>query len=101
MKNSYISLSEAIKDLQEQGYTEDFNLCDAGVENKSKKLIHKAEELDVIKFYRFEGISNPEDNTILYVIETNTGHQGLLVDAYGAYSGNVSREMIEKLKIVR
>lgn len=101
MKNSYITLSEAIKDLQEKGYAEDFNLCDAGVENKSKKLIHKAEELDVVKFYRFEGNSNPEDNTILYVIETNTGHKGLLVDAYGAYSGNVSREMIEKLKIVR
>ena len=101
MKNSYTSLSEAIKDLQAHGFTEDFNLCDAGVENKTRKLIHTAEELDVIKFYRFEGYSNPEDNTILYVIETKTGHKGLLVDAYGAYAGNVSREMIQKLKLVR
>jgi hypothetical protein len=100
MENSYISLSEAIKALQREGYTEDFNLCDAGVENKNKKSIHNATELDVIKYYRFEGMSSPDDNTILYVIETTSGEKGLLVDAYGVYSGNVFREMIEKLKMV-
>ncbi|WP_282074268.1 phosphoribosylpyrophosphate synthetase [Maribacter aquivivus] len=99
MENSYISLSIAIKSLQEEGYTEDFNLCDAGVENKSKKNIHNATELDVVKFYRFEGMSNPDDNTILYVIETSTGEKGLLVDAYGMYAGNISKDLIEKLKL--
>lgn len=99
MKKSYTSLSVAIKALKEEGYTEDFNLCDAGVENKNKKHIHDATELDVVKFYRFEGMSNPGDNTILYVIKTSNGDKGLLVDAYGMYSGNVSKEMIEKLRI--
>ncbi|WP_419214160.1 phosphoribosylpyrophosphate synthetase [Maribacter sp. X9] len=101
MENSYSSLSVAIQDLQKAGYTEDFNLCDAGLEHKRKKQIHPAAELDVIKFYRFEGDSNPDDNTILYVIETSSGDKGLLVDAYGMYSGNVPRDLIEKLKIVR
>lgn len=100
MKNSYTSLSVAIQDLQRQGYTEDFNLCDAGLEHKHKKRIHAATELNVIKFYRFEGASNPADNTILYVIETTSGDKGLLVDAYGMYAGNVPRELIEKLKMV-
>ncbi|WP_405381218.1 phosphoribosylpyrophosphate synthetase [Maribacter sp. LLG6340-A2] len=99
MEKSYISLSVAIKALQEEGYTEDFNLCDAGIENKSKKQIHKATDLEVVKFYRFEGMTNPDDNTILYVIETSQGEKGLLVDAYGAYSGNVPKELIEKLRI--
>ncbi|MGO4920737.1 phosphoribosylpyrophosphate synthetase [Maribacter spongiicola] len=99
MENAYISLSIAIKELQEEGYTEDFNLCDAGVENKSKKNIHNAKELKVVKFYRFEGMSNPDDNTILYVIETSTGEKGLLVDAYGMYAGNVPKDLIEKLKL--
>ncbi|WP_338039324.1 hypothetical protein [Maribacter litopenaei] len=40
-----------------------------------------------------------DDSTILYVIETSKGEKGLLVDAYGVYAGNVSREMIEKLRI--
>lgn len=101
MDNAYTSLSEAIRALQNEGYTEDFNLCDAGVENKHKKKVHGASNLDVVKFYRFEGISDPDDNVVLYVIETTTGEKGLLVDAYGAYSGNVSKEMMDKLRIIR
>ena len=42
MEKSYVSLSIAIKALQEEGYTEDFNLCDAGVENKNKKKSSKS-----------------------------------------------------------
>ncbi|MGC1515477.1 MAG: phosphoribosylpyrophosphate synthetase [Maribacter sp.] len=101
MENSYTSLSKAITALQKEGFTEDFNLCDAGVENKSRKSVHSATELEVVKHYRFEGISDPADNTILYVIETSNGEKGLLVDGYGMYSGNVSKALIEKLKIVR
>ena len=100
MKKSYPSLSVAIQDLQNEGYTADFNMCDAGVEHKQKKCIYKATELDVIKFYRFEGMSNPADNTILYVIEATNGEKGLLVDAYGMYSGNIPKELIEKLRII-
>ena len=99
MKKSYTSLSEAINSLKDEGFTEDFNLCDAGVENKARKNIHKAVDLNVVKYYRFEGQTNPDDSTILYAIETNTGEKGLLLDAYGVYAGNVSREMIEKLKL--
>ncbi|MCJ7466898.1 MAG: phosphoribosylpyrophosphate synthetase [Maribacter sp.] len=99
MNVSYNSLVEAIQDLQGKGYTEDYNLCDAGVEHKQKKHVHKAEDLNVVKYYRFEGMTNPDDSAILYVIETSLGEKGLLVDAYGAYSGNVSKEMLDKLKI--
>ena len=99
MKNSYSSLSVAIADLQKHGYTEDFNLVCEGIESKNLKKKWKAGELDVVKFYRFEGMTNPGDNTILYLIETNDGIKGLLVDAYGADQGEVSPEMIQKLKL--
>lgn len=99
MEKSYTSLSIAINALQQEGFVEDYNLCDAGIENKNRKTVHLAETLNVVKYYRFEGKTNPADNTVLYVIETNTGEKGLLVDAYGAYSGNISLEMVRKLKI--
>lgn len=99
MKNAYTTLSEAINDLQKDGYTEDFNLCDEGIENKSKKKKHYPEELNVVKYYRFEGKSNPDDNSVLYVIETADGDKGLLVDAYGVYSGNIPEGMMNKLRI--
>ncbi len=99
MKSSYSTLSEAITDFQQKGYTVDFNLAEDHLKSKSLKKKWKPEELTVVKFYRFEGESNPSDNTILFVIETNDGEKGLMVDAYGAQSGTISDEMIRKLKI--
>lgn len=99
MKNSYSSLSVAIQDLQSKGFTEDFNLVADGIESKSLKREWKAEELEVVKFYRFEGMTDPGDNTILYLIETKDNRKGLLVDVYGADPSLVSSEMIRKLTI--
>jgi hypothetical protein len=101
MKNSYSTLTEAISDLKNSGFTEDLNLCDEGIENKKLKRVHCAKDFNVIKYYRFEGMSDPDDNMVLYVIETSDGDKGLLVDAYGVYAGNIPKEIIDKLRIVR
>lgn len=99
MKEGYTSLSQAIKDLEADGYTTDFNLVEDGLHSKSLKKKWKVDHLDVVKTYRFEGISNPSDNSILYVIETEDGKKGLLVDNYDANASYVSPEMLDKLKI--
>lgn len=99
MKTGYSSLSVAIDDLQKKGYTEDFTLVAEGIESKALKRKWNAGELEVVDYYRFEGMSNPSDNTILYLIETRGGEKGLLVDVYGADIGEISPEMIKKLKI--
>lgn len=99
MEKGYSSLSVAIRDLQQKGFTEDFNLVADGIESKSLKKQWKAGDLEVIKFYRFEGMSDPGDNTILYLIETKDGRRGLLVDIYGAEIGDISSEMIKKLSL--
>ncbi|PRP67191.1 phosphoribosylpyrophosphate synthetase [Nonlabens agnitus] len=97
-KNGYDTLSLAVEDLQSMGYTIDYDLVEDGLKSKDLKKKWKAEELEVVKFYRFEGISDPADNTILYAIECNDGNKGLLVDAYGA-DVYISPEMIEKLRM--
>ena len=100
-KNTYQTLSQAIEDLQQKGYIENLNYCDAGLENKGKACVYPADEIHVRAFYRFEGQTNPADNTILYAIFTSDGHKGLLVDAYGAYAGNIPYEIVQKLKMDR
>ncbi|WP_121667963.1 phosphoribosylpyrophosphate synthetase [Mesonia aquimarina] len=95
----YGTLSEAINKLKEEGYSHDFNLLDEHLENKKDKERYTAKEFDVDKVLRFEGMSNPDDNSVLYAITTSNGKKGVLTDAYGVYSGQVSKEMIEKLKI--
>ncbi|MBC9797383.1 phosphoribosylpyrophosphate synthetase [Sinomicrobium weinanense] len=99
MKNAYDTLSEAIDELKKEGFTQDYNLQDKGVKNRQKDSHIPAEDLNVLMMYRFEGSTNPDDNSVLYAIETAKGEKGLLLDAYGVYSGNISREMMDKLRI--
>lgn len=96
----YGTLSQAINKLKlEEGYEHDFNLLDEQIEIKSTNEIYSVEEFDVDKVLRFEGMSNPDDNAILYAITTTNGRKGVLVDGYGISSGQVSDEMMKKLDL--
>lgn len=98
----YGTLSQAINKLKlEEGYTLDFNLIDEYLENKKDKEKFTAKEFEVDKVLRFEGMSNPDDNSILYAITTSNNKKGLLTDAYGTYSGQISKEILEKLRITQ
>jgi hypothetical protein len=49
---------------------------------------------------RFEGNSDPIDNSIVYAISANDNSvKGVLVDAYGVYAENITPEMARKLKV--
>jgi hypothetical protein len=100
MKKSYDTLTEAVESFQSQGYTIDFDLVEEGVHSKGLKKQWNAEELEVIELHRFEGMTDPGDNMILYAIACKDGQKGLLVDVYGADVA-ITREMIEKLRMNR
>lgn len=96
----YGTLSQAINKLKlEEGYEHDFNLLEEQIEIKAKNETFGVEEFEVDKVLRFEGMSNPDDNAILYAITTTNKRKGVLVDAYGMYSGQVSQEMLDKLDL--
>ena len=99
MRKDHGTLSQTIEYLQSKGYTEDFNLKAEhleSIQNKNKILV---EEFEVDEIYRFEGKTNPGDASILYAISSEKHNlKGLMVDAYGAYSGQLSPEMIQKLR---
>ena len=99
MENSYPSLSVAIEALKKEGFTHDFNLHEEGVQNRKEGTLHGGGDLNVVKFFRFEGYTNPDDSSVLYAIEMANGEKGLLVDAYGAYSGQMPDDVLEKLKM--
>lgn len=90
------SLSEISNKLVLKGYDDDFKISEEGDTLKSLRTEreYKPEELNIINFFRFEGQSDPNDMSILYVIETNDGVKGTLVDAYGPYSDRKLAEFI-------
>ncbi len=97
---TYQTLSEAINDLQQQGYTTDFNIEFDGIKCKATGKCLNPSEFEVTSYHRFDGMSDPDDDVILYVVEAkDKSMKGLLVKAYGAYSEGVSAEILSKLTI--
>ena len=85
--NKYSSVLDAINKLKERGYGEDFMqkegmLCTFN----SCSRLYEPSEVTLVEFHRLEGPSNPDDMSIVYVIETKDGVKGTIVNAYGAYS---------------
>jgi hypothetical protein len=94
------TLIETLEDLQAEGYTYDFNMTAHALEVHKDDgicLTLSPEEFDIIKVYRFEGMTNPSDMSILYAIESKDGLKGTLVSSYGVYADAMSSEMIKKL----
>ena len=54
--------------------------------------IYQPEDLVILKAYRFEGVSDPSDMSILYLIRANDGLIGYSLDAYGVYSNHDDEE---------
>ena len=97
MKN-YDSLVDALDDLRKRGYEADFSTETVCLYCEDLDIRLDPEDFHVDEVYRFEGDSNPDDNSILYAISSSTGVKGTLVDSYGAYSDSLSFEMAKKLQ---
>jgi len=98
------TLSEKINKALVQGYSENFKISSKGLTDEVGSKYYLPTEVSIPNFHRFEGYSDPQDNAILYWIETSDGRKGILVDAYGPYSdvkvSNFIREVedIQKTK---
>jgi hypothetical protein len=82
-KEEMTTLVSCSNKLLNEGYKENFVAKENGLEAPSTKKVYPAEELRIVNFYRFEGNSDPADNSILYAIESNDGVKGMVIDAYG------------------
>ena len=75
----------------------DFNLDENCIVCHEDKF--NPEDFEIVEVYRFEGNSDPADEAIVYAIESNKGHKGVLVNGYGPSSETMSSEMANKLDI--
>ncbi len=96
---SYNTISEAIRDLKRRGFTIDFNLKFDGMNPHETPFALSPEKFLISEVYRFEGDTDPDDEAVVYAIESSDGHKGVLVNGYGAYSDPVYDEMVKKLPI--
>jgi hypothetical protein len=92
---AYDTVSQAVDDLKQRGYTLDFNLKGSCLECLGQNLNPK--DFEITEFHRFEGNSDPGDEAVVYAIESHNGLKGVLVNAFGVYSEPLSDDMIKKL----
>lgn len=87
------TLLEVLNKCRERNMDVAFEYTPQGLTaGKDGKKIYQPSDLKIVKTYRFEGMSNPDDNSILYIIEANDGTQGYIIDAYGAYSSHDNQQ---------
>lgn len=92
------SLSSLLNKMVLQGYDDDFKISDKGLRSLRTEKYYRPDQISVVNFFRFEGQSDPNDNTILYVIETSDGLKGTIVDAYGPYADRMLSEFMTQVE---
>lgn len=86
--------------LENKGFTDQFKVEKGKlVSLKNSKKKYKPDDVVAANFFRFEGISDPDDMSVLYAIETTDGTRGTLVDAYGLYADEATGEFMKEVEI--
>jgi hypothetical protein len=92
-------LDKCMHKLEAGGYTSQYRVEKGKLVDLTNNKKYKAKDVKAANFYRFEGISNPDDMSILYAIETADGSKGTLIDAYGLYSDDETGDFLNKIVI--
>lgn len=96
------TVTSVLEKLRLKKMDNEFRLVDGRFQAGRGKS-YSAEDLTIIKTFRFEGESDPSDSSIIYIIEANDGLIGYSMDAYGVYSNHDEEEgydnFIRRIKV--
>ena len=97
--NSYETVTEAVNDLDKRGYIDNLNKRKNSWSLRAEERNRlSAEDFDIDEVYRFEGISDPADEAILFAVSSKSfGVKGIVINAYGVYEDNQAFELIKAL----
>ena len=98
MARTYDTLSQAVNDLQARGYSDDLTLDDECVICHGSNTALQPEDFNIDEFHRFEGESNPSDESIVYAISSSKHDvKGILINAFGPGASGLNQAMVDKL----
>jgi hypothetical protein len=96
---NYTNMVEAIEELRKRGFTANFEFLDQTFRDVSSGRTFMANELTIVEHYRFEGVSDPDDMSVVYAIKSDDGLKGIVADAFGLYANPALGGFLEKVKI--
>jgi hypothetical protein len=86
MPHARTPMAIKVEALREKGFTEEFQICREGLKALNSGKIYKPDNLKILEHFRFEGISDPDDMAVMYVVKTDDGLKGTIIDAFGLYA---------------
>ena len=88
----YATVSKALDELSEKGFTFDFNLHE-------EDIIKNPDRYEIKYIYRYEGNSNPDDESIVYGIQSKSGKKGVFVAGFSANSATEATQVLINISI--
>lgn len=95
----YRTMTEAVRELKKRGFTANFVFLDQAFRDVKTGRTFKAEDLAIVEYYRFEGVSDPDDMSIVYAIESADGTHGIIADAFGVYANPQLGSFLNNVRI--
>lgn len=78
------TVTDAIEALRSEGYTLDYDLVDGELRSEPECSVCAVGEAEVERLYRFEGVSDPGDEMIVFGLhDPATGARGTLAAPFG------------------
>ncbi|MCV9928929.1 hypothetical protein OIU83_14755 [Flavobacterium sp. LS1R49] len=88
----YATVSKALDQLNEKGFTYDFNLNEDVIKKNPEKF-------EIVHVYRYEGDSDPGDEAVVYGIKSTSGKKGVYVAGFAANSDSETAKILSDLSI--
>lgn len=88
----YATVSKALEELKEKGFTVDFNI-------QETKIINSPNDFEIVHIYRYEGESDPGDEATVFGIQSVSGEKGVYVAGLNAYADKSAAMVLNDLVI--
>ncbi len=98
--NRYTNLVEATNDLHRRGFGQSFRFENNTMIALDDKTSYDAADMEIREVHRFEGYSNPSDNSIVFAVACKDGKKGTIITPYGAYGAPEMDAFMKKVKEV-
>ncbi len=98
MKNEFAKHEREIIDkYQAKGYTGNYKVDQNSLVDLNTKINYLPQNVNIVAEHRFEGMSNPSDMSILYVLETSDGSKGTVLANYSPSSNLETAEFFKQI----
>jgi len=88
----YATASKALEELNEKGFTVDFNI-------QENRIINSPDDFEIVHVYRYEGDTDPGDEVMVFGIKSSTGEKGVFVAGLSAFTENSAAMVLNELSI--